>query len=51
MKSPFMNLRIIDLADNDFEGDLLEMYLKSLKARMNVDDGNMTREYVGEYYY
>ena len=49
--SPFMSLRIIDLAHNDFEGDLPEMYFKSLKATMNIDEGNITREYIGEYYY
>ena len=49
--STFMSLRIIDLAHNDFEGDLLEMYFKSLKAMMNIDEGNTTREYIGEYYY
>ena len=49
--SPFMSLRIIDLAHNDFEGDLPEMYFKSLKAIMNIDEGNTTREYIGEYYY
>ncbi|KAL6315378.1 hypothetical protein AAG906_000488 [Vitis piasezkii] len=48
IKSPFMSLRIIDLAHNDFEGDLPEMYLRSLKATMNVDEGNMTRKYMGE---
>ncbi|CBI17003.3 unnamed protein product, partial [Vitis vinifera] len=36
IKSPFMSLRIIDLAYNDFEGDLPEMYLRSLKATMNL---------------
>ncbi|RVW24124.1 Receptor like protein 42 [Vitis vinifera] len=46
-----MSLRIIDLAHNDFEGDLPEMYLRSLKATMNVDEGNMTRKYMGEEYY
>ena len=49
--SPFMSLRIIDLAHNDFKGDLPEMYFKSLKAMMNIDEGNTTREYIGEYYY
>ena len=47
-KSPFMSLRIIDLAYNDFEGDLLEIYLRSLKATMNIDEGNMTRKYMGD---
>ncbi|RVW74946.1 leucine-rich repeat receptor-like protein kinase [Vitis vinifera] len=42
-----LSLRIIDLAYNDFEGDLPEMYLRSLKATMNVDEGNMTRKYMG----
>ncbi|KAJ9676372.1 hypothetical protein PVL29_025075 [Vitis rotundifolia] len=51
IKSPFMSLRIIDLAHNDFEGDLPDMYLRSLKATMNIDEGNMTRKYMGEYYY
>ena len=51
IKSPFMSLRIIDFAHNDFEGDLPKMYLKSLKVTMNVDEGNMTRKYTGEYYY
>ena len=49
--SPFMSLKIIDLAHNDFEGDLPEMYFKSLKAIMNIDEGNTTREYIGESYY
>ena len=48
IKSPFMSLRIIDLAHNDFEGDLPEIYLRSLKATMNIDEGNMTREYMGD---
>ena len=48
IKSPFMSLRIIDLAHNDFEGDLPEIYLKSLKATMNIDEGNMTRKYMGD---
>ncbi|KAJ9676370.1 hypothetical protein PVL29_025074 [Vitis rotundifolia] len=51
IKSPFMSLRIIDLAHNDFEGDLPEMYLRSLKATMNVDERNMTRKYMGNSYY
>ena len=51
IKSPFVNLRIIDLAHNDFEGDLPEMYLRNLKATMNIDEGNMTRKYMGEDYY
>ncbi|KAL6346954.1 hypothetical protein AAG906_006014 [Vitis piasezkii] len=51
IKSPFMSLRIIDFAHNDFEGDLPKMYLKSLKVTMNVYEGNMTRKYTGEYYY
>ena len=46
-----MSLRIIDLAYNDFEGDLPEMYLRSLKATMNVDEGNTTRKYMGDSYY
>ncbi|XP_034674597.1 receptor-like protein 9DC3 [Vitis riparia] len=46
-----MSLRIIDLAYNDFEGDLPEMYLRSLKATMNVDEGNVTRKYMGDSYY
>ena len=46
-----MSLRIIDLAHNDFEGDLPELYLRSLKVIMNVDEGNMTRKYMrGNYY-
>ena len=48
IKSPFMSLRIIDLAHNDFEGDLPEIYLRNLKATMNIDEGNMTREYMGD---
>ena len=48
IKSPFMSLRIIDLAYNDFEGDLPEIYLRSLKATMNIDEGNMTRKYMGD---
>ena len=48
IKPPFMSLRIIDLAHNDFEGDLPEIYLRSLKATMNIDEGNMTREYMGD---
>ncbi|XP_034674618.1 receptor-like protein 33 [Vitis riparia] len=51
IKSPFMSLRIIDLAHNHFEGDLPEMYLRSLKAIMNIDEGNMERKYMGEIYY
>ena len=51
IKSPFMSLRIIDLAHNDLKGDLPEMYLRSLKAIMNIDEGNMTREYIGDVYY
>ena len=51
IKSPFMSLRIIDLAHNDFEGDLPKMYLRSLKAIMNIDEGNVTRRYMGDTYY
>ena len=51
IKSPFMSLKIIDLAHNDFEGDLPEMYLRSLKATMNIDEGNMTRKYMGDDIY
>ena len=51
IKSTFMSLRIIDLAHNDFEGDLPEMYLRSLKAIMNIDEGNVTRRYMGDTYY
>ena len=46
-----MSLRIIDLAHNDFEGDLPEMYLRSLKATMNIDEGNITRKYMGDNIY
>ena len=46
-----MSLRIIDLAHNDFEGDFLEMFFRSLKAIMNIEEGNMTRKYIGEDYY
>ena len=46
-----MSLRIIDFAHNYFKGDLPKMYLKSLKVIMNVDEGNMSRKYIGEYYY
>ena len=51
IKSPFMSLRIIDLAHNEFEGDMPEMYLRSLKAIMNIDEGNVTRRYMGDNYY
>ncbi|KAL6315285.1 hypothetical protein AAG906_000373 [Vitis piasezkii] len=51
IKSPFMSLRIIDLAHNDFEGDLPEVYLRSLKATMNADQGNTKRKYMGDGYY
>ncbi|RVW24142.1 hypothetical protein CK203_088724 [Vitis vinifera] len=51
IKSLFMSLRIIDLAHNDFDGDLPEMYLRSLKAIMNIDERNMTRKYIGDSYY
>ena len=51
IKSPFMSLRIIDLAHNEFEGDVPEMYLRSLKAIMNIDEGNVTRRYMGDNYY
>ena len=51
IKSPYVNLRIIDLTHNDFEGDLPEMYLRNLKATINIDESNMTRKYMGEYYY
>ena len=43
IKSPFMSLQIIDVAHNDFGGDLPEIYLRSLKATMNIVEGNMTR--------
>ena len=51
IKSPFMSLRIIDLAHNEFKGDVPEMYLRSLKAIMNIDEGNVTRRYMGDNYY
>ena len=51
IKSPFMSLRIIHLAHNEFEGDVPEMFLRSLKAIMNIDEGNVTRRYMGDNYY
>ncbi|KAK4607794.1 hypothetical protein RGQ29_001563 [Quercus rubra] len=50
-KFPFPNLRILDISNNEFSGPLPKKYFKYLKAMMNVDEGKVVLEYMGEDYY
>ena len=50
-KSPFPNLRIVGISNNDFNGPLLIKYLKYLKAMTNVDEGKVALKYTGVEYY
>ncbi|KAL4611755.1 hypothetical protein ACB092_08G148400 [Castanea dentata] len=38
---PFLNLQILDISNNDFNGLLPRKYFKYLKAMMNVDEGKV----------
>ncbi|KAF3953072.1 hypothetical protein CMV_021444 [Castanea mollissima] len=50
-KFPFPNLRILDIANNEFNGPLPRKYFKYLKALKNVDEGKVELKYMGEMYY
>ncbi|XP_039029811.1 receptor-like protein 36 [Hibiscus syriacus] len=51
-KRGFPKLRILDIASNNFSGDSSIEFLQSLKAMMQVTDGDKApREYIGEEYY
>ena len=47
----FTNLRIMDLAHNEFHGVLPKTYFKYLKAMMNASTDNGELKYIGENYY
>ena len=47
-KSPFPNLRIVGISNNDFNGPLL---IKYLKAMTNVDEGKVALKYTRVEYY
>ncbi|KAK2980990.1 hypothetical protein RJ640_023316 [Escallonia rubra] len=48
---PFSKLRIIDLADNEFTGNLPTTYIRNFKAMMNVEESRTSLKYMGEAYY
>ncbi|XP_065623651.1 receptor-like protein 6 [Quercus suber] len=50
-KSPFPNLRIIDLSQNEFDGHLPTNLFKYLKAMMNVSVTKGKLKYMGDDYY
>ena len=50
-KSPFPNLRILDISNNEFNGPLPRKYFKYLKAMKNVDEGKVVLEYMGSFNY
>ncbi|XVF84592.1 hypothetical protein PTKIN_Ptkin17bG0049600 [Pterospermum kingtungense] len=48
----FPELRILDIASNNFSGDLSIQFLQSLKAMSVMTDGNKAKlEYIGDDYY
>ncbi|KAK3020658.1 hypothetical protein RJ639_046251 [Escallonia herrerae] len=51
IKFPFSKLRIIDLADNEFSGNLPTTYISNFKAMMNVEEAGTTLKYMGEVNY
>uniref|UniRef100_A0A7N2MTZ7 Disease resistance R13L4/SHOC-2-like LRR domain-containing protein n=1 Tax=Quercus lobata TaxID=97700 RepID=A0A7N2MTZ7_QUELO len=51
IKSPFPNLRILDISNNEFNGPLPRKYFKYLKAMTNVDEGKVALKYMGDRYY
>ncbi|XP_075633175.1 receptor-like protein 7 [Castanea sativa] len=48
---PFPNLRILDISNNEFNGPLPIKYFKYLEAMMNVDEGEVGLNYMGDAYY
>ncbi|XP_039070972.1 receptor-like protein 7 [Hibiscus syriacus] len=51
-KCGFPKLRILDIASNNFSGDLSIEFLQSLKAMRQMTNGDKAlREYIGEDYY
>ena len=50
-KSPFPNLRIIGISNNDFNGPLLIKYLNYFKAMTNVNEGKVALKYTRVEYY
>ncbi|KAK2980983.1 hypothetical protein RJ640_023309 [Escallonia rubra] len=48
---PFSKLRIIDLADNEFTGNLPTTYIRNFKAMMNVEEARTALKYMGEVNY
>ncbi|XP_038991869.1 receptor-like protein 7 [Hibiscus syriacus] len=47
----FRNLRILDIASNNFSGDLSTEFLQCLKAMMQMSNGNKAElEYIGGHY-
>ncbi|KAF3948055.1 hypothetical protein CMV_025895 [Castanea mollissima] len=50
-KSPFPNLRILDISNNEFNGPLPRKYFKYLKAMTNVEEGKVVLKYMGDGYY
>ncbi|KAK3022802.1 hypothetical protein RJ639_046904, partial [Escallonia herrerae] len=51
IKFPFSKLRIIDLADNEFTGNLPTTYIRNFNAMMNVEEAGTTLKYMGEVNY
>ncbi|TYI38405.1 hypothetical protein ES332_A02G024900v1 [Gossypium tomentosum] len=48
----FLKLRILDIASNNFSGDLSIEFVKSLKAMMQItNDDKAKLDYIGENYY
>ncbi|XP_038991788.1 receptor-like protein 7 [Hibiscus syriacus] len=52
-ESDFPKLRILDIASNNFSGDLSVEFLQSLKAMTMITDGDQANklDYIGERYY
>ncbi|KAK4594449.1 hypothetical protein RGQ29_018221 [Quercus rubra] len=50
-KFPFLNLRIIDISNNQFNGPLPIKYFEYFKAMMNVNESEVALKYMGENYY
>ncbi|XP_050280918.1 receptor-like protein 9DC3 [Quercus robur] len=48
---PFLNLRILDISNKDFNHPLPRNFFKYLKAMMNVDEGEVGLKYMGDEYY
>ncbi|XVF29037.1 hypothetical protein REPUB_Repub15cG0084900 [Reevesia pubescens] len=51
-KNSFPMVRILDLASNNFSGELSIAFFQSLKAMMKMTDGNKAKpDYIGDKYY